>query len=531
MIQNSFQHRKVIQDVLTIPVKGVTEAVREAVASMETHGVPETSPARINELQSDSESISDAVSRLAAMLPIEYENVRETEAKRLGVRVGVLDKVVSDTRKKKQVDGGKAAMFPAVEPWHESVKANDLLNEIYSTVRRFIVCEKETAVAATLWCAFTWLIDSVEIAPIALITAPEKRCGKSLLLNLLGKIAHRPLVASNIGTAAVFRVIEAHSPTLLIDEADTFFKDNEELRGVINSGHTRQSAYVIRCVGDDYEPRQFSTWGAKAISGIGHLADTLMDRSVILELRRKLPHESIQRLRHAEQGLFDSISSKLARFAQDAAPDIKRARPALPEELNDRAQDNWEPLLAIADYAGGDWPQLARHTALKLSGTEKESVSLPAELLADIQQIFEIKHAEKISTTDLITALCDDDEGAWATYNHGKPITPRQVAKKLDGYGIASKTVRIDYGTAKGFEKSQFTDAFTRYLTHPADNAIFAVTTSQANKHVAFGVTDKQGVTVTENQKVTPEPSQTLDCYLVTDRTGVSVGEMVEVEI
>ena len=504
-------------------------AAQGAVASAEALGKARHPAEQENAAVGDSEGLFDAVARLAALHSLEYEKIREAEAQRLGVRVGALDKEVSTARRTKQEDGGKAAMFPTVEPWPEEVDAGALLDEVYSTIRTFIICEKETAVTATLWCAFTWLIDSVEIAPIAVITAPEKRCGKSQLLNLLGKLSYRPLVASNIGAAAVFRVIEAHSPTLLIDEADSFFKDNEELRGVINSGHTRQSAYVIRCVGDDHEPRQFSTWGAKAISGIGHLAETLMDRSVVLDLRRKLPTETIKRLRHAEPGLFERLSSKLARFAQDAAPRIARARPTLPEELNDRAQDNWEPLLAIADYAGGKWPQLARHTALKLSGTEKESVSLPAELLTDIQHIFEIRRADRISTADLITALCEDDEGAWASYNRGKPITPRQVASKLAGYGISSKTIRIDYGTAKGFEKGQFTDAFTRYLAHPAENAPFAVTPSQPSNGAASSVTDRQFVTVTEKRKVTPEPLQTLGCYPVTDRTGGKAD--VEVDI
>ncbi len=196
------------------------------------------------------------------------------------------------------------------------------------------------------------VIDNVQVAPLAVITAPEMRCGKSQLLNLIGRLSHRPLVASNISPAAMFRVIEAHSPTLLIDEADTFFKENEELRGIVNSGHTRQAAYIIRTVGDNHEPKQFSTWGAKAISGIGTLAETIRDRAIILEMRRKLPNESIERLRHAEGGVFECLASKLARFAQDAGVSIERALPTLPEALNDRAQDNWEPLLAIADYAG-----------------------------------------------------------------------------------------------------------------------------------------------------------------------------------
>ena len=484
----------------------------------------------------ESESLLDAVARLASLHPLEYEKVREAEAQRLGVRVGALDKEVSTARRSKQEDGGKAAMFPTVEPWHEPVNADQLLHEIYATVRRFIICEKETAITATLWSAFTWLVDSVEIAPLAVITAPEKRCGKSQLLNLIGKLSHRPLVAANIGAAAVFRVIEAHSPTLLIDEADSFFKDNEELRGVINSGHTRQSAYVIRCVGDDHEPRQFSTWGAKAISGIGHLAETLMDRSVILDLRRKLPSETIQRLRHAEPGLFDRLSSKLARFAQDAAPSIERARPALPEELNDRAQDNWEPLLAIADYAGGDWPQLARHTALRLSGAEQEAVSLSAELLADIREVFEHKRVERIGTADLLQALIDDDLKPWATYNRGKAMSPRQLAKRLDEYGIHSQSIKFGYSDVKrGFRLDQFADAFARYLapeTPPGSNPLPAtfkhpqgfdgsgkVAATDSIRYQTEKVADENA---TCYLSATSKPLQTLEGSGVADSAGVS---------
>jgi putative DNA primase/helicase len=275
----------------------------------------------------ESESLFDAVARLSLLHSLEYEQVREPEAQRLGVRVGVLDKEVSIARRTRQEDGGKAAMFPTVVPWPDPVAGAALLNDLLATIQRFIVCERETAITASLWCTFTWLVDSAQVAPLAVITAPEKRCGKTQMLNLIGRLSRRPLVASNISPAAVFRVMEAHGPTLLLDEADSFLKENEELRGVINSGHTRQSAYVIRTVGDDHEPRQFSTWGAKAISGIGHLAETIMDRAVILELRRKLPSESVQRLRHAEPGLFDRLASKLARYAEDAGPALNAHDP------------------------------------------------------------------------------------------------------------------------------------------------------------------------------------------------------------
>lgn len=413
------------------------------------------------------EDILGAVNRLAALHRLEYERVRAAEAKRLGVRAGELDKAVSGTRTERQQEAGKAAMFPKVEPWADPVDLAELLGEIRDTVRRFIICDSSTAIAAALWAAFTWCIDHVQVAPLLVITAPEKRCGKSQLLDVVGRLSFRPLVASNISAPAVFRVIEAHCPTLLIDEADSFMKENEELRGVINSGHTRQSAYVIRTVGDDHEPRQFSTWGAKAISGIGHLAGTLMDRAIVLTLRRKLPTEKCSRLRHANPETFTRLASMLARFAEDAGPSIGQARPNLPEELNDRAQDNWEALLAIADLAGGEWPTLSRSAALNLSGSEHEPVSTATELLADIQEIFTIKKVEQIATAELLVALIADDLKPWGSYSYGKPITPRQLSKRLNEFGIGSRNIRFHASgnvVLKGYQLDQFKDVFERYL-------------------------------------------------------------------
>lgn len=453
------------------------------------------------------------VARLAALPTLDYEKVREAEAERLGVRVSALDKEVEATRKGVQSASGGISMFPTVELWPHPVDGALLLHELVKTIRQFIICDKETATATALWCAFTWVVDSVQVAPLAVITAPEKRCGKSQLLNLIGKLACKPLVASNISPSATFRVIEAYHPTLLIDEADTFFKDNEELRGVINSGHTRQSAYVIRNVGDSHEPTQFSTWGAKAISGIGALSDTLMDRAIILTLRRKLTGETVQRLRHADAGLFEALASKLARFADDNGARIALARPPLPDALNDRAQDNWEPLLAIADCVGGDWPKIARDAALILSGAEQESVSLSAELLADIREVFDCKRVAHFSSADLIKELCEDDEKSWATYNRGQPIKPRQLAKRLAEYGIASKTIRVSsYSTPKGYERSQFEDAFIRYLS-PATSA----TAQQASTSVVYGVADSGERCETSSQSATGKPALTLDCGGVAD--------------
>lgn len=519
-----------MKDMNDLAVLHGREAIQRAIANARPPDICEQGQAQENAPQGESESLLASVSRLAGLHPLEYEQVREAEAHRLGVRVGVLDKEVSIARRSKQEEGGKAAMFPTVEPCPEHVNVAGLLDELVATVHRFIICDRHTAITAALWIVFTWLIDRVQVAPLAVITAPEKRCGKSQLLTLIGRLSRRPAWASNISPPTVFRMIEAHCPTLLIDEADSFFKDNEELRGVINSGHTRQLAYVWRTVGDDHEPRQFSTWGAKAISGIGHLSETLMDRAVILELRRKLPKEKVDRLRHAEPGLFDRLASMLARFAEDAGPAIERARPDLPEALNDRAQDNWEPLLAIADHAGGDWPRNARDAALKLSGVEQEALSLTAELLADIREVFEHKRVDRITTADLLQALTDDDLKPWATYYRGKPMTPRQLAKRLDEYHVNSRDIRFSYEVRKGYDLAQFTDAFNRYLS-PHSPPATSATPQHPSNHGPFDVADDPQRCGNEALSATSNPPPDKACSVVADKTEGGGGVWMEAEI
>lgn len=435
------------------------------------------------------ESDTTHLQRLAALSPLDYDRVRDAEAKTLGIRAATLDKQVKALQQENNKTDGMD--FDDVEPWPHPVNAGDLLNDICTTIKRFIICQDETAHAAALWIAMTWFMDVVQVAPLAVITAPEKRCGKSQLLFLLGRMVCRPLAASNITPAALFRAVDAWKPTLLVDEADAFMRDNEDLRGLLNCGHTRDSAYIVRVVGDDHTPKRFNVWGAKALAGIGHLADTVMDRAIVLELRRKLPDETVMRLRHAEGGLFEDLAAKLARLASDNREALRACRPHLPPQLNDRAQDNWEPLLAIAGIAGGEWPALARHAALHLSGSGEDGGTVGNELLADIREVFDTKRVTRISTADLITELCADDEKSWATYNRGKPVTPKQVAKRLKDYGIASKAIRMGLDVAKGFEASQFSEAFSRYLSISGD---FPVTELQPLRHKALGVTDAETV-------------------------------------
>ncbi len=353
--------------------------------------------------------------------------------------------------------------FEEVEPHSSPVNLGTLLNEIYEAILRHIVCEKEIAYASTLWIAMTYLVHLFDVIALLIVTAPEMRCGKSEFRRLIGKMVLRPLEADNMSAAVLFRSFDLWHPTLLVDEYDSFVKNNEELRGVFNAGHQRGGC-VWRCEGEKFTPKAFDVFGPKVLAGIGRLPSTLVDRGIILQLRRKLPTETIVRQRDVPVGYFREIQSKLARMALDCAIDISAARPMLPESLSDRARDNWEPLFQIAQVAGGGWPERAQYAALKLSREEEGSKTVGAELLSDIHEAFASKKTDRLSSSDIINFLCDDDEKRWATYNRGFPITPTQVAKRLREYAICSNTIRVHGTTAKGYFLRQFTDAFARYV-------------------------------------------------------------------
>jgi len=462
-------------DVWALPViERVTEKVEAvgsdlspSIASGDAMPLPEsTAQPGTPPAQSDGEIIQ----QLASLKPLEYDRVRVAQAKALRVRPATLDLMVKAARSD-EIEADKLP-FVEVEPHPDPIDPALLFDEILTTIRQFVVLNPEQAVAAALWVALTWFIDVVEYAPLAIINAPEKSCGKTLLLDVLGRMAYRPLPAANASPSALFRAVDLWKPTILIDEADTFFQDKTDLHGMVNAGY-RRGGSVLRSVpvGDTFEPRSFPVFSAKALAGIAlekHLPDTTMSRGIVFNLRRKLSHESVNRLRYADRDLFTGISEKLARFALDYSQQVGAACPALPDVLSDRDQDNWDGLLAVASCAGDEWLACAIAAALKLSGAGEQTASTSNELLADIQHVFESKREDKISTANLIRALCEDEEAAWSTYNKGKPITPRQVARQLAAYGIASKNIRLGaYETPKGFELSQFSDAFVRYLSTP----------------------------------------------------------------
>lgn len=467
------------------------------------------------------------VKRLASLKTIEYERVREAEAKSLGVRAVTLDKLVKEAKGERETKADSTVLFDDIEPWHEPINPSQLLIDITDTIKSFIAIDNHQAQIAALWITSSWFIDVVHTAPFALINAPEKACGKTQLLTVLSKLADKPLQSANMSASTLYRVIEAHQPTLFIDEVETFLRDNEELRGILNAGHTRDSAYVMRCVGDDHEVHKFSVWAFKAIAGINavKLAETITSRSIVFELRKKLATEKVTRLRYAQSDLFADLQSKLARFRDDYSDRVKHARPHLPDWLGDREQDNFEPLLQVATVAGDQWLACAIQ-AIQLMVAQTQTPNNANELLADIQEVFEAKSVNKITTSELITALCDDAEKSWLTYNRGRQLTPRQLSSKLKNYSITSKQMRFNTyeNASRGYELTQFTDVFERYLTDPQNLPLHVTKSLEANTGGGLAVTDSETVTLHDNNPLHGEQALARVSVNVTDVTGKTQG-------
>jgi putative DNA primase/helicase len=406
------------------------------------------------------------IARLAKLSPLQYEQERKQAAEKLGVRTSILDRIVRDEWAKLGLDGGnglqgRAVSFPPPQPWPEPVDGVALLDATAAAIGSHVIMPERSRNVAALWVLHTYLLDCFMITPRLAILSPVKRCGKTTLLDVLAHLVLRPLSTANISAAAMFRVVEAHRPTFMVDEGD-YLHGNNELQNVIKSGH-RRGEYVLRTVGDDYETRAFNVFAPIAIALIGALPDQLADRSVTLNLKRRLASEKIRPFRFDRTGHLDVLARKAARWAQDHAEAVGAADPAMPAEVFNREADNWAPLLAIADVAGGDWPERARTAATTARG-EAEDESRLEMLLGDIRATF--ARRDRLPSADLIETLVKIDGRPWAEYGKtGKPMTQNRLATLLKPLAIAPEQIRFAADDSrKGYHRHQFNEAFERYL-------------------------------------------------------------------
>jgi putative DNA primase/helicase len=384
---------------------------------------------------------------------------------------------------------------------------------------RFVVLPKFAAETLALWVVHTYAFELRDVSTYLGIESPEKRCGKTTLLGVLSKLVNRPVAAANISSSAFFRVIEEMRPTLLIDEADTFLRGNEELKGILNAGYTKETAYVIRVANEARNPKfeirskledrssngeseagspsphpmgrgsrpmpsssswgdggesgqpqlaRFSCWCPKVMAAIGRLPETLADRCIVIRMERKRMDEECERLRNLETG---DLRERCARFVKENEKAIAKAHPELPESLNDRAADIWEPLLAVAELAGGSWPEKARQAADGLTGNA-QSRSEIGSLLFDIFGGFAVCGPEKLLSRDLVAWLNRMRERPWMelpglrSVDGGRrvEVTELWLARQLRPYGVRPKNMRVGEQVGKGYVHAEMIDVFQRYV-------------------------------------------------------------------
>lgn len=349
----------------------------------------------------------------------------------------------------------------------------ELLDQVQNYLERFIAYPSpESATAHALWIAHAHLITAFENTPRLAFLSPEPGSGKSRCMELTEALSPRPVLSVNASVAYIFRKIsdEAGLPTLLMDEIDSVFSNgkaegNEDLRGLLNSGY-RKGATAGRAAirGKEIVTEEWPSFCAVALAGLNQLPDTLMTRSIVINMKRRPQGQKVEsyrrRVNAPEAGL---LAGRLSEFADSVLIDVSEAWPDLPEGIEDRDADIWEPILAIADAAGGHWPDTARAAAVVMVARAKEKpATLGIRLLDDIRAA--MTGLDRVSTNDLLDALHAMETAPWSNIK-GEPIDSRFLAKVLSKYEISTNnTVKIDGRSAKGYLRSHFSDAWSRYL-------------------------------------------------------------------
>lgn len=381
-----------------------------------------------------------------------------------------------------------------------------LLDDIATFVKRFIVLSTEQNTIIVLWIILSHVFNEFEIIPYLSIQSAEKRCGKSRLLELLSLLVNNPWLTGRTSTAALVRKIADDQPTVLLDESDTAFNSDrtyaEALRGILNHGFAK-SGQVSLCVGKntDFRVKDFPVFCPKAIAGIGTLPDTIADRSIQIRLDRRKASEAIDRFRfRSVRADAAPLRNRIQTWAAIISPRLSVAAPALPEELDDRAQDIIEPLLAIAQCSSAEWKRRAWEAAVTLCAnrtTDDESRGI--QLLKDIRAAFLRTGCTAMPSIRLAEILAGVEESPWIL-PQGGGFNPRALAKELKRFKVGPKTIRFGAETAKGYHLDHFRDVFARYI--PEGNSSNRVTSPHAVQPDMQEICEVTPVTdVTENSR------------------------------
>ncbi|SRR6266498_870540 len=389
----------------------------------------------------------------------------------------------------KPVPTESAALIPG-----KPVNLGALLGAAGDYVKRYVVfgSEAQSAVVA-LWIAHTWAIDAFDYTPYLQVTAPEKQCGKSRVLDCLEPLTPQAWRAISPSEAVLYHKIDVDKPTLLLDETDTLFANGKDdrgelLRSLLNAGFERK-ARVPRCVNKGEEIKEYSVFCPKAFAGIGSLPDTITDRCVPIRLKKKRRNETVERFRKRDaEEVACPIRERLEAWTKDETviATLRMARPEIPDALSDRQADICEPLLAVADLAGGEWPQKAREALIEVCVSEENEESIGVKLLTDIRRVFDEQGTDRLSTLDLVKALIAlETDNPWAPWwekdvaNNNVKGAGTNLSRKLKRFGIKSRVIRTsDDSTPHGFYRTDFEDVWARYCP-PSMQPLGKVATTQ----------------------------------------------------
>ena len=418
---------------------------------------------------------------LASLHPLDYDRIRKQLSDKTGIRTATLDQQVS-SRKQGAAEVFEQQIVEEISPYDSAVDGAELADRIYQAFKQHIVVSDEDLTVLTLWVIGTYAYDDFMIFPRMLLSSPEKRCGKTTLIEVIDALSNRSLTASGITAAAIFRTIDLCHPTLLIDEADTFMANNEEMRGMVNSSHRKSSAFVVRLekVDDAYVPTPFSTWSPMVIAGIGGQADTIMDRSVVVNMRRKMAGEEVQRLTVHFKNEHLPTRRMILRWVTDAQLSMVTPPPC----SNDRAMDNWTPLFSIAEQLGDEWRERVGTAYSRKTIDTEDTESITTQLLHDIREVFEDKGLPFIESLKLVEALVNMEDRPWCEWKRGQPMTQNSLSRKLKDFKIKPKQTRTGTGNHRAYHLDHFQDAFNRYLT--SDTHDQSATVLQVNNDVGF---------------------------------------------
>ena len=418
------------------------------------------------ELERKAKERAKAFDMLLKLPVAQHEQELQRLAERLGEDVAAvreeLDELIGLER--------GAPTFEKTEAWSDSVDAVSVLEEYSAKICRYVVCQPHHLTASVLWGAHTWLYDfNIPIhSPMLAATSAEPDSGKTTLIVVVVRACPRLSLNAEITGANVYRFVDAHKPTMAIDEADDLFVRKSDLKHVMNVGWTRgfKIPRQVRINGI-WQTVHFDPFCPKAIALLGrNLPPQTRTRCIELRMLPKRQDEVVEEFNQLDDPEFAILRRKLARFAADNVATLKDAKPFIPSGLNNRAAANWRLLLAIAELAGGDWPRRAREAAERLSRNRRQP-SDGVKLLIAIKRMFLSSGAKVLASKTIVAELIKDPTDIWVEYNHGGPITQRQVAHLLSAYDIEPDTVHPtgrSWDSPRGYKLEQFEDIFARFV-------------------------------------------------------------------